>query len=369
VPPGKLHPPVPPRRITSTQGRAAPRLYVAGWLLVVTGLVGMVATLLAVSASSDGAGPAGLPAFEAFSAALSAGFIAAALAQGRQRVDDGWQDYSGPSPFLLIGAWLALSLVLSLALAWLLGLLSITAPDTLLTLAAVVLNLIIYVAVVQATVIRPGALTWTDMARPNRLAPHPSDQSFSWSTFQWTKTAERHGPRAMLSDAAIGMGLGTPLMVGTLFYTGILAVVLGLRDIEVPPGPVPTELPGWDLWIILLAAGVVAPIGEEIFFRGFATNAWGRSLARNSAIWLAATVFASVHIVNLIGQYPLDDLWVFFRLAILAVAARIPVAWALSWIYTRRHSIYSSMALHAAYNGSLVLLIWWLNQMGPVGGY
>jgi membrane protease YdiL (CAAX protease family) len=369
IPPGKLHPPTPPRRITSTRGRAAPRLYAAGWLLTVAGIVGLVATLLAISGSSNGIGLIGFLALEVSADALSAGFIAAALAQGRQRVADGWQDYSGPSPFLLIGAWVALSIALSLALDGLLELLSITVADSLLTLAAVALNLAIYAALVHTTVIRSGALTWTDMARPDKLAPHPSDQSFSWSTFQWTRTAARRGPGALMSDVAVGLGLGVPIMVGTLFYTGVLALVLGLRDVEVPPGPVPTHLPGWDLWIILLAAGVVAPIGEEIFFRGFATNAWGRSLARNSAIWVAAITFASVHLINLVGQYSLDELDVLLRLAVLAVAARIPVAWALSWIYTRRHSIYSSMALHAAYNGCLVLLVWWLNQIGGVGGY
>jgi membrane protease YdiL (CAAX protease family) len=367
VPPGKLHPPTPPRPIVSTQGRAAPRLYIAGWLLTVAGIAGLAGTLLAISSSSKGIGLAGFLSLEACAIALSAGFIAAALAQGRQRVADGWQDYSGPSPFLLIGAWVALSMVSSLALEGLLEVMSITIADSVLTLVAVAMNLVIYVALVQATVIRTGVLTWADMARPDRLAPHPSDQSFSWSTFQWTKTAARNGPRALLGDLAVGIGLGVPLMVGTLFYTGILALVLGLRDVEVPPGPVPTHLPGWDLWIILLAAGVIAPIGEEIFFRGFATNAWGRSLARNSAIWLAAIVFASVHIINVVGEYSLDELSVFLRLAILAVAARIPVAWALSWIYTRRHSIYSSMALHAAYNGCLVLLVWWVYQIATVG--
>jgi hypothetical protein len=34
----------------------------------------------------------------------------------------------------------------------------------------------------------------------------------------------------------------------------------------------------------------------------------------------------------------------------------------LTWIYTRRRSIYASVTLHAAYNGSLVLLAWWVSR-------
>jgi Predicted metal-dependent membrane protease len=119
----------------------------------------------------------------------------------------------------------------------------------------------------------------------------------------------------------------------------------------------PTHLAEWDPWITLLSAAVVAPIGEEIFFRGFATNAWARSLRRDSALIRAAIFFADIHIVDVAG---FDDLSIFVRAAILAFAVRIPVAWALSWIYTRRHSIFASATLHAAYNGSLILLVWWV---------
>ena len=38
------------------------------------------------------------------------------------------------------------------------------------------------------------------------------------------------------------------------------------------------------------------------------------------------------------------------------------MAWVLAWIYTRRRSIYASVALHAVYNGSLVLLLWWISE-------
>jgi membrane protease YdiL (CAAX protease family) len=359
--PGKLHPVVPPRRLTSTAGRAAPRAYAAAWLLGVPGAVYVVAILAAAqSGLLQNMGVAGSAALEAAFLAIAAGFICGAIAQTEQRRADGWQDYFGPSPMLLIGAWLPLTFASTLALEVLLGALELKLPDTVWTLVGVLLNLAVFVALIQATVVRPGALTWTDMARPKRLASDPADFSFSWSTLQWTTGAERRGGAATFGDMALGAGLGAPLMIATLIYTYVLALILGLRDVEVPPGPVPTSLPGWDLWIILVAAAVVAPIGEEVFFRGLATNVWARSLTRSAAIWRAAFVFASIHIINIAGPY--SDASVLLRLAVLAVAARIPVAWALSWVYTRRRSIYSSIALHATYNGCLVLLVWWVSQ-------
>ena len=362
-PPGKLHPATPPRRITAVRGRAAPRMYATAWLLTIAGIGGIVALIASAGAGLlHSLGVIGYGAAEAALVALATGLLIAALAQGRQRRADGWQDYFGPSPFLLVGAWLALGTCASLALAGLIALLDIRLADSVWTLLGVLLNLALYVGLVQIAAVRPGALTWNDMARPKKLAPDPSDLSFNWSTYRWTSASERKGVGAMVRDLALGLGLGIPLMIGTLVYIGVLALLLGLKDIEVPPGPVPTHLPGWDIWIILLAAAVIAPIGEEIFFRGLATNAWARSLQRNPAVFRAAILFASVHVVNILDASAFDDLGLLLRLAILAVAGRIPVAWALTWIYARRRSIYASMALHATYNGSLVVLVWWVGQ-------
>ena len=49
----------------------------------------------------------------------------------------------------------------------------------------------------------------------------------------------------------------------------------------------------------MLAAAVVAPIGEEAFFRGFALTAWWRDLGPRSALIRSALFFAVVHILNI----------------------------------------------------------------------
>jgi len=102
----------------------------------------------------------------------------------------------------------------------------------------------------------------------------------------------------------------------------------------------------------ILAGAVIVPIGEEVFFRGFATNAWGRSLGRNSAILQAALFFAFVHILNVSNT----EAGLSLRMAVFNFGARVPVAIALTWLYFRRRSILASGTLHASYNGLILLM-------------
>jgi membrane protease YdiL (CAAX protease family) len=99
---------------------------------------------------------------------------------------------------------------------------------------------------------------------------------------------------------------------------------------------------------------VIAPAGEEVFFRGFTTNAWGRSIGRNSAILRASLFFAFIHILNTVGAS--TDASVSWRVALFNFGARVPVAFALTWLYMRRRSILASGTLHAAYNGLITLI-------------
>jgi membrane protease YdiL (CAAX protease family) len=145
------------------------------------------------------------------------------------------------------------------------------------------------------------------------------------------------------------------MLAPVVFASGVLnlalAMILGLttRDLS---SPLPTSTNGLDPWITLLAVAVIVPIGEEVFFRGFATNAWGRSLARKSAILRAALFFAFIHILNVSSTEP----GLALRMAAFNFGARVPVAVALTWLYFRRRSILASGTLHASYNGLIQLI-------------
>jgi membrane protease YdiL (CAAX protease family) len=353
--PGKLHPPQPSRRFDSVAGRASPGLYILGWLLTLFGLSLLGALIIGGRASLTGlSGPALAGVVFIGLAAAGAGFLAAALAQGSQRRADGWQDYAGPSPFLVVGAWLCLSNAAILLVVGLLRLVNIELATSVELLLLLIVNGVCYFAIVQVVAVRTGALSWADMIGPRHLAPALEDW---FDPSVWAQNAMAGGRRIgrALMDSAVGAGLAFPLTIGTLILAGILVTALGMQHVNTEsPLPVTTD---WDLWITLLAAAVVAPIAEEIFFRGFATNAWARSLERNSALIRAAIFFAAIHLINV--DFAQKDPSILVRAAFLAVAVRIPVAYALAWVYTRRRSIFASAALHMTYNALLVFIAYW----------
>jgi membrane protease YdiL (CAAX protease family) len=344
----------------SLVGRAAPRLYAAAWILSLVGLGAVLGLICAALAglTEDMASWARFGLVELSLVALLLGLVAGALAQGRQRRADGWQDYFGPSPLLVAGAWLACSLVATLAFEGLLALLGTEPQPALLLLIGLLLNLACFVGLVQGVVVWPGALTWSDMVRPRRLAPSRSEAIAAlWAAFRPPGASRL---RALAGDLALGAGIAIPAMIGTTLLAAILVVALGLTDVNTS-NETTDVITNSDMWLVLIGLALVAPLGEELFFRGFATNAWARSLARDGALVRAMLLFASIHVINV--STDTADLWLLARLAVLAVATRIPVAWLLGWIYTNRKSIVASLALHATYNGSLVLIAWWaLNQ-------
>jgi membrane protease YdiL (CAAX protease family) len=96
-----------------------------------------------------------------------------------------------------------------------------------------------------------------------------------------------------------------------------------------------------------MSAAIIAPIGEEILYRGVITQAWGRQSGARRAILFSAIVFAFAHTLNIGGESITDALAVAF----VAFAIRLPLGLAL-WV--RRQSLLATITLHAAYNALLV---------------
>lgn len=82
----------------------------------------------------------------------------------------------------------------------------------------------------------------------------------------------------------------------------------------------------------LLVVAVAAPVGEELFFRGFVFNALRHRVRLRHAVWVSAVLFALMH-VSLRSFVP-----------ILVIGA------ALAWLYTRTGSIWSSVVMHGTFN-------------------
>jgi membrane protease YdiL (CAAX protease family) len=293
------------------------------WLLTGLGLatvfVGVIATM------------AGGPL--AFAGLLTA-TIGLAAACGYQvvsrRVTRPPSAYRGPSPVLAFFAAAILSscLVVVLGLAGLLG--GDPGTDFLLGLVVVAAG---YLAIVIFFVVRTGALTWPQMGWP--VGPGRIGQ--------------------LIGDAAFGLIVTVPVVVPVLFGAGLLAAVLDVQ----PTARIPTVEGALASAAVILGAAVVAPIAEEMFFRGYALSAWQRDLGPRPALIRSAIFFAFVHIANVSGVTFGDAAGE----AILQVAVIVPLGFVLGWVY-QRHGIGASIAGHVGYNGTLLVLAALAGQLG-----
>jgi membrane protease YdiL (CAAX protease family) len=362
--PGNFHPPISVQQPFSLKGRASPRLYVLG---LVGGLPCIAALLLYLVGYTAGfklaAGP--LPSWlliEAVSTIAAIGLVAWAVAQARQRRADGWLDYNGPSPWLTLGAFVAATMAIDLPIEAVLKAqgVDLQAPPAAVTLLMLLTYLATYIGLVHLLAVRTGALTWRDIACPRRLAPSTDDWGSSVPLTAWTRglaatvgSWRSRTSKVLAGDILVPLALVLPLLIASNLLSAGMLLVLGLNPTDISPDAVKpaTDL---DRLLVFITVGIVAPIGEEIFFRGFATNAWGRSLSRNSTIIRASLFFAFVHVMNTVGAS--TDASVSWRVALFNFGARIPVAFALTWLYMRPRSIVASGTLHAGYN-SLIALI------------
>jgi membrane protease YdiL (CAAX protease family) len=328
------------------------------------GLPGIAALLLYLVGVSAGfkLAPGPVPAWlliEAVSIAAAVGLIGAAVAQARQRRADGWHDYNGPSPLLTVGAFLAITTAASLLVAVVLKTAHVDLESPPVTLLILVIYLGTYCGLVHFLAVRTGALTWRDIASPGQLAPSSSDWRSSEPAPGWSRAwgatfgtlRSRVSGHHRLGDVLIALAMVLPLMLASNLMSAAMLLVLGLRVEDISPDKAVAS-DGLSLLLTFVTVAIVAPIGEEIFFRGFATNAWGRSLSHNSAILRSSLFFAFIHVMNTATT----DAAISWRVALFNFGARVPVAFALTWLYMRRRSILASGTLHAGYNGLITII-------------
>jgi membrane protease YdiL (CAAX protease family) len=313
-------PPPPPRPGASTftiEGRAAPGLFVVGWLASILGLAIAVAGALASSI---------LLVYFVGPGLLSLGLIAAAGNQALERRARG-ASYAGPSPFLVFAATVAVTYFVGALLGLLLDAIvkstgaSVSAPVG--QLVAGVLTALIFIGVVRLTVVGTGALSWSEMG-------------------------VRSFDRQALADLVAGASLALPVIGVTLILGAILVAIFHV----VSPSPLPPtgELSG--LLLQLITGAIIAPVAEEILFRAFAVTAWRRSIGASRAIFRATLLFALAHVVGIEAT----DFGQAVGLIVVGAGTRLPVAWVLGWVFVRRGSIWASIGLHATFNAMLLVL-------------
>jgi membrane protease YdiL (CAAX protease family) len=150
------------------------------------------------------------------------------------------------------------------------------------------------------------------------------------------------------SVAQLGLGGG----IGVLAAVASGVVALLLQSIA--------EQLGWNLagdqavtallrdlpiaWSVL-GAVIIAPVAEELFFRGLVFNAWEREYGTARAVVGSAALFALVHVVG--GT-------------VLAVIQVLFLGLLLAYVYMRARSLAVTIGMHAAFNLVSVLALFFL---------
>jgi membrane protease YdiL (CAAX protease family) len=309
-------PPARPGLSTFTiEGRAAPGLFVVGWLASISGLALVLIGALA---------PSALFLYFLGPTILTIGLIAGCGSQAIERRARG-AAYAGPSPYLvfatIVAATNALGAPVALALRLVIG--SAEVPDYMINLVGIAIQAVVFLGILRLTVVGTDALSWAEMG---------------WRRFD---------PRA-----ARNLIFGIATAVPVIYLTAVVANGLVAIFHQVPESPLPATGVATGLVVQLIAGAVIAPIAEEAVFRGFAISAWQRTVGESGALIRASLLFALAHVITVSG----GSLAQVGGLIAVGFATRIPVAFALGWLFLRTRSIWAPLGLHMAFNGILLIL-------------
>jgi membrane protease YdiL (CAAX protease family) len=139
---------------------------------------------------------------------------------------------------------------------------------------------------------------------------------------------------------ALGAGFGWGVLAWAVASAVTYAMVTLFERLGLPAEPQPAEqaIANLEPWLVIVAIVIIAPIAEELFFRGVAFNAWLAERGRRFAYIGSAALFAAIH-TSLISLLPI------FLLGL-----------ALAWVYRRSGSLVAPIAMHATVNGISVAL-------------
>ena len=310
-------------------GREAPALYV----------IGLLATVVGVSALVAGIAGAGVALVIFALLLIGVGGIALSGASALQRrVDTPAAGWRGPGPLAIFWTtipWALLAQLLVAALLTAVG--AATALSTPLgTLALAAASNAATALIIGLVVVGSGAVRWRDLilatpaASPKTLPP-----------------PDRRG--GLAGDLFWGVALALPILAAAGLFATLVMNGTGLSA----PVVLPPTSNAVDLAANVLTAGLIAPIGEELLYRGVIAQAWARQSSARRAILFSAIVFAFAHTLTVGGTSVGDAASV----AVVAFAVRLPLGIALGWLWIRRRSLVATIALHASYNLAIVAVV------------
>lgn len=240
-------------------------------------------------------------------AALTAGLVYAAVRQIRARRFLPPERYRGPSLVILV----ALVLIVATLLQAPFG-----ADATALVFGQGELTLLGAVVILTSTQVALLLVTWLFVLLPNALAGGP----------------RLPGP---MPWRAIGSGLrwGVAAWLGATLISALVVLLLEAIGQPVQPETAERAIELVEPWLVVFALVILAPIAEELFFRGVVFNAWLRERGPRVAFIGSAALFSIIH------------------LSIVSLVPIFLLGLALAWIYRRTNNLLAPIAMHATVNG------------------
>ena len=217
-------------------------------------------------------------------------------------------------PALVIGLLFATSLALGLAIQR--G--GLDRGSLSLTLLVYALNFLLFAGGAFLLAVWPGKLTWAELG----IAP---------PRWRWLWLLLAAGVTLLLLPLRGLIGL-----IVQQWFGG------GLEGMESRVNLLVGSEPSWaGFFVTLLGAGLLAPVAEELFFRGFLYTALRQRLSIVAAITISSLVFAVGHID---------------ALGVVAASFIMGVFLALAYEYTR--SLWVAIAIHALNNSLATILLY-----------
>jgi len=146
-------------------------------------------------------------------------------------------------------------------------------------------------------------------------------------------------PRSgLVRSMALGLGLAVPAWIVAQLIGYLTIRLLEPFGLQPEAGVADAALSNADPTVLVVALVVVAPIAEELFFRGVAYNAWEREYGPARALYGSAILFAVIH----------GSAFVIPSIFVLGLV--------LGQLFRTTRSLPATILLHAGFNGITVAI-------------
>ena len=145
-------------------------------------------------------------------------------------------------------------------------------------------------------------------------------------------------PGRLLRTLVLGLALAVPAWIGATLLAVVASLLLEAIGVAPDNMLLDSFLEQADPTVILVAFIVIAPIGEELFFRGVVYNAWERERGATVATFGSAALFAVIH----------GSLYTLVPIFALGVG--------LAVLYRATRSLTATIAMHAGFNAISVTI-------------